>query len=437
MRQNFDYSCGAACVLAVMDIIVSRSIKSHSASEELMVCLELGVSPESGLENEALVSYVQKHDVLSDLCTSHGVNTYKSGVSIANIRNFRSGIGHYVLVLGEENQKYRIWDPIDGRIHLLSASEFEWKSGSGKVENWSINFGIQLESLPSIEQSNKVFILHGENDEFNPRYDTGSFLFEQCFDRGYAVSRVVEEKICIINNELYINGLFIQDKDVVWLKIDPRQDESYFLTLRILSLFEHRINFYNPPSLLLRYDDKFLSLAYKRFSIINSQSLISEIQYLERGNKVVAKRLNGFGGRDVLFFSSKDLASSSLRKSSPYLIEHDISVPDNQNVDTRIFWFKGKYRGAVHRFSNGAKHCNMTQGGGHLSIDVNSFILSLSENLQDELRNLSNQLKYLNVIIAGVDVLNNKQITEVNISNTSVYKNYIEDTGDNFLFAKG
>lgn len=434
MRQNFDYSCGAACVLALIDIVTNKEIKLHSAKTELAICKELKALPKIGIDNKVLNDYIKNHEILSKFYISCGVDTYQDGLCLANIRNFKSGISYYVVIMGIEDEKYRIFDPISAKYFLLSKNDFEWMNGSGTLKKWSINFNFKFPSLPLIEQKQKVFILNSENDDFNPIYDTVSFLYEQYFDRNYPVSRVFEEKIRVLNSELFINGLSVQDGDIVWLKIDPRQDESYFLTLKILSLFEDKINFYNPPSLLLGYDDKFLSLPYKDFSIINRRDLVSETKYLEKGNNIVLKRLNGFGGKDVSFFESKNLKEQCLESNSPYLIEHDISVLDNQNVDTRIFWFKGKYVGAVNRYSNGHKHCNMTQGGGYKSIDYNTFIQSLSLQLQEYLNTLSARLSSLGIVIAGVDVLNKKQITEVNLSNPSVYKNYIEDTGDNFLF---
>lgn len=89
--------------------------------------------------------------------------------------------------------------------------------------------------------------------------------------------------------------------------------------------------------------------------------------------------------------------------------------------------------GAVKRFGSNGGVCNMSQGNPHLSIKIDKYLKTLSSETLNDLRKVSKKLSDLGVFIAGIDVFNDENITEVNISNVSVFKNFIEDTGINIL----
>jgi len=391
----------------------------------------LGGKPFVGIEHERMIEYVESHPVLSESLIDYGSHTYNGGLCVANIKNWRSGIEHYVVILKENNGKYTILDPIDGMIHERRKEEFLWENRDGSLKSWSINFrATDAEVERIIQEENKpvIHIIKGMEDEFSPVYDTVSFLEKLHLDLGDLVSVETDDMIHVIDNQLYLGSKMVREIDTVWVKIDPRQEERYFNILRTLSLFEDSVNFINKPSLILRYDDKTLPFKILERSgriVCNESNLVKAFHCSEPS---VVKRMNGFGGRDVHFVKDE---SEIKELDYPVVKEKDISCPEGNNVDTRIFWFQGQFVGAVNRYSNGSKYCNMTQNGTHESLLL--IELDLSGEIIEELESVSMFLLSEGFSIAGVDVLNGKEITEINISNPSVYKNYIEDTGDNFI----
>jgi len=431
LRQTTQHSCGASCLLILEYIFGHLEEGKLSSERELSINKRLDGKPILGIDSNKMLEYVELHGTLSRRLKDSGSGTYKDGLCIANIKNWRSGIGYYVIMLKKEVDEYTILDPIDGEIHKISKDNFLWESGDGSLKEWSINFNASKEEIHKIiDKENKpvIHIIKGSEDNFNPVYDTVSFLEELYLGNGYLVSVETDDMIHVIDNQLYIGSKMVRDIDTIWIKIDPKQEERYFNILRVLSLFEDEVDFINKPSLILKYDDKTLPFKILKRSgriVCNKNNLLKAFH---DNKSAVIKRMNGFGGRDVHFIKEKEDIGSL---DYPIVKENDISVPDNNNVDTRIFWFKGKFVGAVNRYSNGSSYCNMTQDGTHKSFKLND--ISFSEEISKDLNMVSRFLSENGFSIAGVDVLNGKAITEINISNPSAFKNYIEDTGDNFI----
>lgn len=433
MRQTYSFSCGIACLIAVRDLMEYGKLMPHSSKDESSILNKISISSSYGLGNAELIDFIKTSSDFSSFLNDYGEDTYRGGVAIANIRNFRSGIGHFVVFLGIKNDVVQFYDPIDGLVHKMTLTEFEWVNSSGDILKWSANFNIKnfTYDLKSVEK--KAFIIKGSADPFNPIYDTASFLYDEYHKSNKSVSLVNDKQIVIIDSILYLDGMAVRENDDIWIKIDPRQSEDYFLILRVLSLFEDKVNFFNPPSKILLWDDKLISTTIKNYTLVTEKKSLNEVNYFYNGMSLVVKRLNGFGGRDVHFLSEMKKNEQPPLSNSPYIIEKDISRPSGDNEDIRILWFNGSFVGSVIRYSNGSKYCNMTQGGAHKSFLIEDILKSLDDDLLKELNVISDFLTKNNFKIAGVDVLNNSTITEVNVSNVSVFKNFIEDTGINFI----
>ena len=145
---------------------------------------------------------------------------------------------------------------------------------------------------------------------------------------------------------------------------------------------------------------------------------------------MVIKRLNGFGGRDVTIVPATS-ELEEVKDDAPYIIEKSIAK-EGRNTDSRIFWFNGKLIGVVNRFGENNNLCNMTQGGGIELGDLNKILEN--QDIKNQIDTITDFLTEKKCLIAGIDVLNFEKITEVNISNPSVFKNYIQLSDNNFLF---
>lgn len=433
MRQTKNYSCGAAC-LSLLKVFIDSN--RNFVNTETDICSSLEAKPFVGIDNDKMENFVKQDDFLAKYVISirnSGID--KDKVSIANIRNWRSGIGHYVLFLGAHNGFVEIYDPLDQSFHKKRPFEdFEFCNSDGRISEWSISFDICPDAFKKFlnnrltgNKSRQTFIIKGDGDFFNPIYDTVSYLDTRYREKGLPSMIVNESDIKIENGILFLSGVKVLKGDKIWLKIDPRQSDSYFNTLRLLSLFEDEFQFLNPPSAILKYDDKIISYIAlnSKFDVCCSEKQVREFLYQKKKDFVI-KRFNGCGGRDVTFSKNKSFEG---RVNSASVIQEDVTK--DKNIDARVLWYKGIFHGVVYRYADRNSFCNLTQGA---KFDAEPFSSSLfSEEINRQLNIVSDFLFLEGVVIAGIDVLNSELLTEVNISNPSVYKNYIEVTKDDFL----
>ena len=154
MRQTTQYTCGPAAILTIVNAFKPLpSGRDYCSTSEMEVAELTCTKPVSGTENDELVKYLANHEPTKNKVHSHGENSYHNGLAIANIRNWRSGTGHFVVFLGLDGSNegsVLIYDPLDGQIHSKRFDEFEWKNASGNLKNWSINFTSSKEELASI-----------------------------------------------------------------------------------------------------------------------------------------------------------------------------------------------------------------------------------------------------------------------------------------------
>lgn len=132
-KQTTSYSCSAASLVAINEII---ECPVHYNEMELVNLL--GAKPLIGVDTDKLLQYCRSFYGKS--IHSYGEGTYHGGLALANIKNWRDGIGHFVVFLNKINDNIFIFDPFDGLIHMKKFSDIDFVSGCGGYKEFSINF---------------------------------------------------------------------------------------------------------------------------------------------------------------------------------------------------------------------------------------------------------------------------------------------------------
>jgi hypothetical protein len=145
MRQKYTYSCGATCINILERAIIAsnESYSSYASTPEEEIMRLCGAKPGVGIGSDALVRCIKENRVLSTALGAVGERKYNGGVAIINIKNARSGGGHYVIVLKMETEVSYI-DPIVGQVEQKHISEIDWESGDGKKQ-WALNIEVRDE----------------------------------------------------------------------------------------------------------------------------------------------------------------------------------------------------------------------------------------------------------------------------------------------------
>lgn len=443
MRQTTTFTCGPASAVVIIKAIMSlkKDDKNLEVNERELANI-MRAKPMRGTSTKQVIEYLYNHPVTAKKVESQGVNTYKGGVAIANIRNWRSGGGHYVVLLGyDEEQRMKIYDVLGGKVYHMPMDEFEWCNGGGELVRWSVNIGLSKKEFKGVVEhieainEDMVHIIIGENDNDRSLSDNASFLKSYYLGRGKQVNVVLDSEITILNNTLMLGGVEVNSGDTVWVKIDPHAGARYFLVLRMLVPFENLgVLFINPPSLILSYGDKMLPMITGSMAGSMVSSNLNKINmglYNIKSDMVVVKRVQNWGGEEV-WITHKDGENikKKIDNTLPYILETDIGN-NNENINSRVIWYKGDLIGVVdrERFRNdvGRKIRAEDFYWGRLE-DV-----LFDTSLKEQIGALSEFLTKQGFVLAEISVANFKKITKVVVSNPGTIKLYIELSGDNFL----
>ncbi len=446
MRQTTNFTCGPASIAVIMKAIANAMGTPELSLSEGIISRQMRTRPRKGTSIEDIVEYIENDDLLKGLVESHGTNKYKGGIAIANIRNWRSGGGHFVVMLGEdEKHRFHIYDVIGGQVYKKSRDEFEWCNSSKTLSNWSINFSLSDEVLEKVVElinnihENIVHIITGRNDEDRSLQDNSRFLKDRYEANNITVNSATDDEIKIIGNTLMLGSAIVIPGDTVWIKIDPNLNNRYYLVLKMLAIFEELgVIFINPPSLILSYDEKIIPLItgnQNNIFAVDDSAIKGSVYYL-KSNNLTVKELGHWGGDEVYFVSGDD-ADEIYKKTkdkktndAPYVIERDIR-DGADDINSRLIWYKGKLIGTLERERFPEEldrriHADEFYVGRMRDIESNS-------ELMHDISKISDFLSDKKCILAEISILNHSKITKVVISNPGSIKMYIEYSGNDFL----
>lgn len=165
--QTKAYSCGPAALATIGNIL-----GKHISEKELIEKLE--AQPNIGTDNTIMYNWAKENLPV----ISCGEDTYTDGLSIWNIQNALSGIGHFVVVLGVQDNIVRYYDPYWVRTLEFHKDSIKWISGDHKYKKWSINFKCSFDTynlnLNSDSTYNKEWALRSvdrwlDNNSIKPK----------------------------------------------------------------------------------------------------------------------------------------------------------------------------------------------------------------------------------------------------------------------------
>lgn len=131
-RQTTIYTCGAACLAAVSRLM-------GGASDEKVLATSMNAKPVVGIDNGTLWRHSEQLGA-----DAHGENLYDGQkLSILNILNPISSVGHYVVALRtEKSGDVIVYCPYYANTIRLTKKWLEdnWISGDSAYKRWSITF---------------------------------------------------------------------------------------------------------------------------------------------------------------------------------------------------------------------------------------------------------------------------------------------------------
>ncbi|MBT4651296.1 ATP-grasp domain-containing protein [Candidatus Woesearchaeota archaeon] len=185
-----------------------------------------------------------------------------------------------------------------------------------------------------------------------------------------------------------------------------------------LSSYEPHVKFVNQPSAVLKTSEK--DFEFTHFNkylpptiLIRNSSELELEDFIKTHKKVIAKPLDGTGGKDIFPFDLSDDSTENIARKvselhtnhhSGYLLQEFI---ENKG-DIRVICYNGKILGHFGRY-NPNHHTNNLSNGGFVT---RPELTNKDANTCEE---VSSYLKDMGVYYAGIDLLESR-LLEVNVA---------------------
>ena len=148
--------------------------------------------------------------------------------------------------------------------------------------------------------------------------------------------------------------------------------------------------------------------------------------FYKKNKKIVIKPIHGYAGKDILFIDK----NFNIKKIKKYInkIGHVMVqkfLPLIKNGDKRVFILNGKVKGVIRRVPlKNSILSNISQGGTAYKTKLNKREMYISKTI-------AKKLKKNNIFFAGIDLVSNYLIGDINVTSPTGLVQYQNLTGIN------
>ena len=242
-----------------------------------------------------------------------------------------------------------------------------------------------------------------------------------------------KEVIFFQNKKKYFKILKITKIDLsivkfILIRQNPPFNMNYITSTLYLEFLANKVQILNNPIAIRNISEKFYSLNFLNFMpptiFTNNLNLIKK--FFLKYKKIVIKPIHGYAGKDILFINKKFNEvniKKYLSKIGHVMVQK--FLPKVKFGDKRVFILNGKVKGAIKRVpAKGSILSNISQGGKANKTILNKKELYLSNFI-------AKKLKKKDIFFAGIDLVSNYLIGDINITSPTGLPQYKSLTGIN------
>ena len=257
-------------------------------------------------------------------------------------------------------------------------------------------------------------------------YQTKNLIFSN--NKVFAFCKEVEfdenkKKFYIIKNT---KKLDLSKARFILMRQNPPFNMDYITATFLLEKISNTTKILNDPVAVRNIPEKLCSMIFTKFmppTLFTKE--IKEIEkFKKKYKKIVIKPTHGFGGNNIFFVTNRTSRSKILK----YLNKNDHVMvqkflPHIKHGDKRIFIIDGKVKGAIKRVpKKGSIISNLGQGGKAVKTILNKKEMIVAKNV-------ANYLKKNNILFAGIDLISNYLIGDINVTSPTGLKNLKDLSG--------
>ena len=285
-------------------------------------------------------------------------------------------------------------------------------------------------------------------DRINVETDTSLLLALEAQKRLYQIYWYEPKDLSLVNGKIYAKAkkvVFFENKkkyfkilkDVnldlskmkyVLIRQNPPFNMDYITSTLYLENIAKKVKVLNNPISVRNISEKFYSVNFLKFMppTIFTVDIKLIKKFFQKYKKIVIKPIHGYAGKDILFVDRK----FNEKKIKKYIkkIKHVMVqkfLPLVKYGDKRVFILNGKVKGAIRRVpSKNSILSNISQGGSAAKTKLNKKEIYISNIIAKD-------LKKNNIFFAGIDLVSNYLIGDINVTSPTGLPQYKSLTGIN------
>ena len=289
--------------------------------------------------------------------------------------------------------------------------------------------------------NNRIIAIQADAiEKINPLTDTTLLLAQEAQKRKYQIYWFEPKDLSLIGKKLLAKVKkikFLKDKkkfytvekqkrfDIskakfILIRQNPPFGMNYFNSTLLLDYVKNKTKIINDPESIRNTSEKLFSLNFIDLMppTIFTKSFDEIQKFFLRYKNIVIKPLNGYGGKGILFIKklNKKFIKNYLKKSEHIMVQK--FLPSIKKGDKRVFIINGKVKGAIRRIPKKKSNLsNLGQGGKAYKTMLNKKEKQISILV-------AKKLKKANIYFAGIDLVSNRLIGDINITSPTGLKQY-------------
>ena len=223
-------------------------------------------------------------------------------------------------------------------------------------------------------------------------------------------------------------NLDLSKTNYILIRQNPPFNMDYITSTLYLENIPKKVKILNNPISVRNISEKFYSINFLKFMppTIFTKDLKLIKKFYKKNNKIVIKPIHGYAGKDILFIDrnfNEKIIKRYIKKIGHVMVQK--FLPLVKHGDKRVFILNGKVKGAIRRVpSKGSILSNISQGGSALKTKLNKKELNISKVI-------AKKLKKNNIFFAGIDLISNYLIGDINVTSPTGLPQYKDLTGIN------
>ena len=214
----------------------------------------------------------------------------------------------------------------------------------------------------------------------------------------------------------------------ILIRQNPPFNMDYITSTLYLEAINNKVKIFNDPVSIRNISEKFYSINFLKYmpATIFTKDLKEIEKFLKKNKKIIIKPIHGYAGKDIFFinkFFNKKKLKKYIDKIGHVMVQK--FLPNVKKGDKRVFILNGKIKGAIRRIpKKGSILSNISQGGSAIKTSLNKKEIHIS-------RLVAKKLKKNNIFFAGIDLVSNYLIGDINVTSPTGLPQYKNLTGVN------